>query len=265
MSVAAAPAGEEIARRERARLGGPAWWRYAGRHLIMPVIVVIAMILLYLWVRGQRLDAIELRTLNADFIRIRTLQTLQIAVYATAIALVIAVVLGVILTRPFARIAAPVAFGLANLGQATPAVGLLVLMTFVFGIGFKVALIGLVVYSVLPILRNTVVSISQTDPALLEAARGIGMSNAAILFRVELPLAVPVILAGIRTALVLNVGTAILATFVNAGGLGDIIVNGIALNRQPVLITGAAVTAALALTVDWVAGLIEEVLRPRGL
>jgi osmoprotectant transport system permease protein len=264
MSVAAAPAGE-VARRERERMGGPAWWRYVGRHLVMPLIVVVAMVVLYVWVSGHPLDAIEKRTLNAEFIRTRTLQTLQIAVYATAIALAIGVVLGIILTRPFTRVLAPVAFGLANLGQATPAVGLLILMTFIWGIGFKVALIGLVVYSVLPILRNTVVSISQTDPALLEAARGIGLSNAAILLRVELPLAVPVILAGIRTALVLNVGTAILATFVNAGGLGDIIVNGIALNRQPVLITGAAVTAALALTVDWVAGLIEEVLRPRGL
>lgn len=264
MSVAAAPAGE-VARRERARMGGPVWWRYVGRHLVMPLIVVVAMVLLYVWVSSQKLDAIELRSLNGEFIRVRTLQTLQIAVYATVIALVIGVVLGVVLTRPFARILAPAAFGLANLGQATPAIGLLILMTFIWGIGFKVALIGLVVYSVLPILRNTVVSISQTDPAMLEAARGIGMSNPAILFRVELPLAVPVILAGIRTALVLNVGTAIIATFVNAGGLGDIIVSGIALNRQPVLITGAAVTAALALSVDWVAGLIEEVLRPRGL
>ncbi len=91
------------------------------------------------------------------------------------------------------------------------------------------------------------------------------MSKLAVLFRIELPLAVPVILAGIRTALVINVGTATIATFVDAGGLGDIIINGIRLGRDPVLITGSVLTAVLALTIDWVAGIVESLLRPKGL
>ena len=86
-----------------------------------------------------------------------------------------------------------------------------------------------------------------------------------MLLRVELPLAVPVVLAGIRTALIINVGPATLGTFTNAGGLGDLIDNGLALDRQPVLITGAVLTGVLALTVDWLAGIAEDVLRPRGL
>ncbi len=91
------------------------------------------------------------------------------------------------------------------------------------------------------------------------------MTKLRTLVRIELPLAVPIILAGVRTALILNVGVATLSTFFNAPSLGDFIVNGIALNRNPVLITGAILTGILALTIDWIASVAEDVLRPRGL
>jgi osmoprotectant transport system permease protein len=92
-----------------------------------------------------------------------------------------------------------------------------------------------------------------------------GMTRIAVLRRIELPLAVPVILGGIRTALIINVGSATLATFTGAGGLGDLINNGLRLGRQPVVITGGALTAILALTLDWIAGVAEDLLRPKGL
>jgi osmoprotectant transport system permease protein len=95
-----------------------------------------------------------------------------------------------------------------------------------------------------------------------EAARGMGMRPVQVLFRVELPLAVPVILAGLRTALVFAVGVATVATFINAGGLGDMIVNGLKLQRFPVLLTGAVLVAAIAIFIDWIAGLIEEAVTP---
>jgi osmoprotectant transport system permease protein len=91
------------------------------------------------------------------------------------------------------------------------------------------------------------------------------MSRREVLYTIELPLAVPVMLAGIRVALILNVGVATLATFTNAGGLGDVISSGISLDRMPVLIVGSTLTIALALTVDWIAGLAERILRPRGI
>ncbi|MDQ4043501.1 MAG: ABC transporter permease subunit, partial [Actinomycetota bacterium] len=103
------------------------------------------------------------------------------------------------------------------------------------------------------------------DRSVIESARGMGMTKTAVLFRIELPLAVPIMLAGIRTALVITVGTATLATFIGAGGLGALIETGITLNRTPVLIAGAALTAVLALFIDWLAGVAEDVLRPRGL
>jgi osmoprotectant transport system permease protein len=114
-------------------------------------------------------------------------------------------------------------------------------------------------------VRNTIVGLQQVDPAVVDAARGMGMGKLEILRRVELPLAVPVILAGVRVSLILNVGVATLATYTNAGGLGDLIERGIVLNRMPILVTGCVLTIALALFVDWLAGLAEQFLRPKGL
>jgi osmoprotectant transport system permease protein len=132
-------------------------------------------------------------------------------------------------------------------------------------IGFRPMLYALIIHSALQVLRNTMVGLDQVDRALIDAGRGMGMSKLRVLMRIELPLAVPVILAGVRTALVLNVGVATLGTFINAGTLGDVIDNGVGLNREPVIITGAVLTAVLALTTDWVAGIAERILRPKGL
>lgn len=169
------------------------------------------------------------------------------------------------LTRPRYRRAAPAVVGVANAGQAAPAIGLIVLLAIGLGFGFWTAVVALSLYAILPVLRNTIVGLQQVDRTLVEAARGMGMSTRATLLRVELPLAVPVIMSGVRTALVLLVGTATLATFINAGGLGSLITTGITLFRYPLIVSGALLVAALALVVDWVGRLLEELARPRGL
>jgi osmoprotectant transport system permease protein len=155
--------------------------------------------------------------------------------------------------------------GVANAGQAAPAIGLIVLLAMWVGFGFKTAVLALALYAILPVLQNTIVGLNQVDRNLVEAGRGMGMSSLAVLFKVELPLAVPVMAAGIRTALVLLVGTATLATFINAGGLGSLIVTGITLFRYPILVSGAVLVALLALAVDWAGHVIEELVRPKGL
>ena len=139
------------------------------------------------------------------------------------------------------------------------------LLAFWLGFGPKTAIISLVIYAILPVLSNTIVGLQQVDARLVEAGRGIGMSQTAVLFKVELPLAVPVMLSGIRTALVLLVGTATLATFINGGGLGILITTGVNLNLNVVLIAGSLLVALLALTVDWLGRVVEQVARPRGL
>jgi ABC-type proline/glycine betaine transport system permease subunit len=119
-------------------------------------------------------------------------------------------------------------------------------------------MVALVILAVPVILTNAYVAVDGVDRELIEAARGMGMSSRQTLFRVELPLAVPVIIAGARVALVLNVGTATLASYIGAGGLGDIIVQSLTSNRFPVLIISGSLVAALALFVDWLAGVVER-------
>jgi osmoprotectant transport system permease protein len=149
-------------------------------------------------------------------------------------------------------------------GQATPAIGVIILLALIIGIGWQTAIIALVLYGMLPVLRNTMAGLLQVDQFVVESAKGMGMTGSQILFKIELPLAVPVILAGFRTTLVFSVGVATIATFINAGGLGETIVVGLKLSRPAVLLTGAVVVSCIALLMDWVAGLIEDLLRPKG-
>jgi len=246
------------------RTGLPPRFRWSD-FVVMPVFLGLVLLVLWWWITHQDLDPIERTTLAWSNVRLRIIEHIQLTVISTAFVLVIAIPLGVLLTRSGARRFAPLALAVANIGQATPAIGLLVLLTLWLGVGVKVALIGAVAYAVLPVLSNTIAGLKDVDRSLVEAARGIGMSMPGVLLKVELPLAVPLVLAGVRNALVLNVGTATLATFVNAGGLGDIIQDGILLQRTRVLIVGSVLTVVLALAVDWLASLAEQGLRPRGL
>jgi osmoprotectant transport system permease protein len=234
-------------------------------YLTKPVFLGLVCLALYLWVSGLELDSIEQRELNAEAITQYLIDHLKLASVATVAVVVLAVSTGVLLTRPFARRISPILVNIANIGQGVPSIGVLVLLAIFFGLGFLIALVALIVYAFLPVLRNTMVGLQQVDRSVIESARGMGMSKTAVLFRIELPLAVPIMLAGIRTALVITIGTAALATFVGAGGLGALIETGISLQRTPVLVTGAVLTAVLALLVDWLAGVAEDILRPRGL
>ncbi len=241
------------------------WPGRVARYATTPLLVGLACLALYLYISGRELDSIEQRTVNAGYITTRLFEHLKLTTVSTFFVIIIAIPLGIMLTRPFARRITPLFLGLANMGQSVPSIGVLVLLALFYTIGFKVAIIALVVYAILPVLRNTMVGLQQVNRSIIEAGRGMGMTKLGVLLRLELPLAVPVILAGVRTALIINVGTATLATFIDGGGLGDIINSGIVNNRDPVLITGSVLTAALALLVDWLAGLAEDVLRPRGL
>lgn len=235
-------------------------------YLTMPAILAAVLVALYLYVDRQELDSIEARSLNAASLGTAVWEHVLLAAVSTAITLVIAVPLGVLLTRPFTRRIRPYLITVLTLGQAVPTISILFLMAAAFlFLGFSAAIVGLVLYAIIPVLLNTMVGLEQVDDSVLEAGRGMGLSRFQVLRRIELPLAVPVILAGVRTALVINVGTAALVTYINAGGLGDIIVAGLSTNRVLVQIVGAALTAVLALTIDYLAGIVEDLLRPKGL
>ncbi|MER6343293.1 ABC transporter permease [Streptomyces sp. NPDC001595] len=244
----------------------PARRRVGWRKLVfLPAFVVALLLATWLWFAQADLDTISENALSGGQVSKALWQHIQLTVISTFFVLIIAIPLGILLTRKPFRKATPVAMALANIGQATPAIGLLALLVIWLGIGRRAALIGIIIYAILPVLANTIAGLKANDPTLLEAARGIGMSSTGVLTKVELPLAVPLILAGVRTALVLNVGTATLATFGGGGGLGVLITTGITSQRMPVLCLGAILTVSLALLIDWLASLAEVVLRPRGL
>jgi osmoprotectant transport system permease protein len=232
---------------------------------VMPAIVLLLLVAVSVYARALDLDSIEERSLTPDVVLTALWQHVELVAVSTLLTVAIGVPLGVLLTRRWVGPASSGILGLANAGQAVPSIGVLVILAILFGVGFWMAVVALVLYALLPVLRNTMVGIRQVDPALLDAGRGMGMSSMQVLATIELPLAVPVMLAGIRVALILNVGVATLAAFTNAGGLGSIISAGIALNRTPVLVVGSVLTIALALTVGWLAGLAERLLRPHGL
>ncbi len=217
------------------------------------------------WLLTTDLTEVESSTLAPGAVWSLTVEHLLLTVISAVIVLAVAIPLGILLTRPALRRAAGPVMAVANIGQAAPAVGIIVLFGFWLGFGLQAAIAALVVYALLPVLRNTMVGLTQVDRQLIEAGRGMGMSAAAVLFRVELPLAVPVMLSGIRTALVLLVGTATLATFVNGGGLGLLITTGVTLDLTRVLIAGAILVALLALVVDWTGRVVELAVRPKGL
>ncbi|WP_129661036.1 ABC transporter permease [Rothia halotolerans] len=233
--------------------------------IVQPIVILLALGAVALWISNADLTDTERVTLSVSYLWGLTLEHLKLTVVAAVIVLVLAIPLGILLTRgPFRRYTTPV-MAIANIGQSAPAIGLVVLFAFWLGFGFEATVVALILYAFLPVLGNTIVGLRGVDGRLIEAGRGMGMSAAAVLFKIELPLALPVMLAGIRTALVLLVGTATLGAFIDGGGLGLLITTGVNLALDKVLITGSLLVALLALTIDWIARLFEQVARPRGL
>ncbi len=196
----------------------------------------------------------------------------QLVLPAALIAMAIAIPLGLIVTRPrFKRLASPV-MGVASAAMAIPSMAVLAIMIPIFialeirpAFGVKPSLVALVFWGVLPILRNTCAGINNISPGVLEAARGMGMNPGQIARRIELPLALPVIMAGIRVTTVILVGTATLAAIVGAPGLGQPILRGVLMGQPLLTLQGAAPAAAMAILLSSIFGYIEHRLTPRGI
>jgi osmoprotectant transport system permease protein len=198
------------------------------------------------------------RLISYEKIALLTKQHIIMVLISSIAAILTAVPLGILLSRErFARIG-PVIENIVNVAQTVPSIAILALFFTILGLGFNTAVFALWLYSLVPILRNTYAGITGVSSVVVEAARGMGMPPLRILTRIELPLASPVIIAGIRTAVVVNVGTATLATYVGAGGYGDLIVTGIAIQRLPLLLTGCILSALLAIICDHVLAVIEK-------
>lgn len=238
--------------------------RGVGRLWVTPLIVLAGLGVVLGYLATQTLDSVEQRTINVASITARLGEHLYLTAASTVVVIALAIPLGIWLSRPALRRVQPGVLALGGFLQALPPFGVIILLAFSpLGLGATTAIVALVVASFLPVLTNTVVGLRQVDPAMVEAARGMGMSTRQTLWRVELPLAVPVMVAGVRVALVLNVGTATLATYIGAGGLGNIIDGALRLGRPTATLVAAALVAALALIIDWLAGVAEHLVRRR--
>jgi len=191
-----------------------------------------------------------------------TLTHLFLVIASMVIAILLGVPLGMFLVKR--KTTRSLALGIASVLQTIPSLalfGFLIPLPFLGGIGTRTAVIALVLYALLPILRNTVVGLTNLDPAVLEAAEAMGMTESQILLKVRFPLGLSVILAGIRTATVITIGVATIAAAIGAGGLGTFIFRGVAMVSDAVILAGAIPAALLALAADAALGLVERKLR----
>jgi osmoprotectant transport system permease protein len=206
------------------------------------------------------IDTVQSRS---DMIMDAFLQHILLSFTALIIGLAIALPVGMLVAR-YRRFAEPI-IGVAAVLQTIPSLALFGILVPLIGIGSKTALIALVIYALLPIVRNTYAGLTGVDESIVEAGRGMGMTPNQILKKIEFPTALPVIMAGIRTATVLTVGIATLATFVGAGGLGDVIYRGLQSYNNSLVLAGALPVALLAIAFDFILKWVEKRVTPKGI
>jgi len=214
------------------------------------------------WCQSQGFFEFALQ--NSDEVWRLTKQHIHLIVTAGSITVCLGVPIGVLVTRGFMRRYKEITLNFLGICQTVPSLAIIAIAMGFMGIGVKTAVFGLVVYSVLPIIRNTAAGLTEVSPALLDAGRGMGMTPWQILIKVEIPNALYIILAGIRTSIVVMVGTAAVAFLIGGGGLGDLIFTGIDLVDTGIMLAGAVPTALLAIVFNWLLGMVERLVISKG-
>ncbi|MEA2107898.1 MAG: ABC transporter permease, partial [Pseudomonadota bacterium] len=192
-------------------------------------------------------------------------QHFYLVIYSMVIATILGLGIGILLTRPMFKKFVGMVMYIVGLGQTIPSLAVLALVMSVLGIGAKPAIFALIVYSILPIARNTLAGINAVPTSTVDAAKGMGMTSWGILLNVELPMAMKVILTGFRVALVINIGTTALAYLIGAGGMGDYIFSGINMMMTEKLLAGAIPVTLMALLADFMVELLSLLLVSKGL
>lgn len=194
-----------------------------------------------------------------------TAQHLELVIVSSIITVGIGLALGIMVTRDQFREFLPLVSDLVNSGQTVPTLAIVAIMVPIIGLGFWPAIVALILYGMLPVVRNTIAGIEAVDSFIIDSARGMGLTPRQILWQIELPIASTIILAGIRTSVVINVGTAALGAYAGSGGLGTAIAGGLSQQIYPYVLLGALPAALLAILIDYVLERIEFVLTPKGL
>jgi len=191
----------------------------------------------------------------------RVMEHIRLTSAAVSIAILIGVPVGIIIS--YVKLLNKPTLAVINVVQAIPSLAMLGFLVPILGIGARPAIFMVIIYSLLPIVKNTFAGLSNQNAEMLEAAKGIGMTRLQILFKVKLPLALPIIMAGIRISAVLSVGLVTIAAFIGAGGLGFTIHSGIRMANPNMVLAGAIPACLLALLVDFIASLIERMVTPK--
>lgn len=200
---------------------------------------------------------------NYPLILEKALEHVYLAGIAVLLACAVGIPVGFLITKN--KKTADIVIGIANIIQTIPSLALFAFALPLFGIGADNAIFALFLYALLPIIKNTLIGIRNVNPAIREAARGMGMSRTQIMFKVEIPLAISVIMGGVRIATVTGIGIATIATLIGAGGLGQLIYQGIGMWNTEMIYVGAICSALLALLADFLLGLVEKKLTSPGI
>ena len=233
---------------------------YIKNIAIIFVLIAIGVILSIYVVENPQ-DTLVSRLVSYNKITALLKQHLYIVGMSSGLAILTAVPVGILLTRQKFKKWTSKVVSIVNVGQTIPSLAIVALLVGILGVGAKTAIVALWIYSLLPILNNTLIGVGEVDKAIIEAANGVGMKASHVLTKVEIPLAMPMIIAGIRTAITINIASAILAAFVGGGGLGDLIIAGNNVSRIQVLVLGAALPVLMALIADSIFGMIEQKIK----
>ncbi|MEW6266050.1 MAG: ABC transporter permease [Thermodesulfobacteriota bacterium] len=218
-----------------------------------------------LGVGAQRRGYLDFALENHREVYLLLIQHLKLVFISGAIAVALGLFIGIVLTRGFMKRYREISLNLLGICQTVPSLAVIAIAMSYLGIGRKTAIFALVVYGLLPIIRSTVAGLFTVDPALVEAGQGMGMTPLQVLFRVEIPNALYVIMAGIRISLVVNVGTAAMSFLVGGGGLGDLIFTGLHMVDAGIMLAGAVPTACLAIVMNWALERVERFIVSPGL
>jgi len=241
------------------------------RRWVVLLSLMVILVGLTVWITS--LDKVGIfRVFTYGDILNHTREHLIMVLWPVFIGVVVGVPLGVLITRPGLNRLSPLVIGVANMGQSMPSLAVIAIMAilpfslwFSFGFNYQTTIVALFIYGLLPILRNSYASMRNIDFAIIEAARGMGMTRWQIIRKIELPLAIPVIITGVRISMVITVGTAELAVLVGGKGLGTITFTGVFAREPLLIIQGAAPTAFLAISLGFILERIESWMTPRGL
>jgi osmoprotectant transport system permease protein len=213
------------------------------------------------WVFPDRRQLLHPRGTVIDFAG----QHLELVLVSSLVTISVGLLLGVLVTRERFREFLPLVSDLVSAGQTMPTLAIVALMVPIIGLGFWPTIVALILYGMLPVVRNTIAGLEAVDRFIIESAQGMGMTALQVLWHIELPNASRIILAGIRTSVIVNVGTAALGAYAGSGGLGVPIAGGLSQLIYPFVLLGALPAALLAILLDYVLGQVEFVLTPRGL